>query len=119
MINLNLNEEEAFLIFSLRKGYAECEHVIFSLAGKPWTDEELKRYLACRNELEHKQMEIDQYIKVCSLAGKPVDISHINKISQRYDQEIKERQKQTRDRYTILQDRYNEFLNFYKVRNIK
>lgn len=117
MYNMKLSEEEAFLIFSLRKGYARCPDVIYTLAGFPWTAEEVDQYInhPCEYEKSKKEAEVKNYISVCRDIKKVPNIKVINKLVKKWDDEIERKTREAIERNELQNARYNEFLESMKV----
>lgn len=108
----DLSEKEAFLIWSLRKGYCKTESVIWSLAGLPFGQEEYEQLLegSGSNEQQHKEIELSRYYTVCEIQKKPPNISIINRITKKWDVEIADQRRRTIEENEQRNKTYNEFL---------
>jgi len=117
MFNPKLTEKELFLIFSLRKGYAKHPDVIYSLAGYPWTPDEVDQYInhPAEDDKQRKEAEIEHYIKVCGELKKAPNIKVINNLSQKWDKEIERKTRQAIETNDLQNARYEEFLSQLKV----
>lgn len=117
MYNMKLSEEEAFLIFSLRKGYARCPDVIYTLAGFPWTEKQVDEYINNVGEYEQncKKLSLDGYYDRCRRLNKAPNIREINRIARKWDAQIEEKRQQSIEQNDLQNARYDEFLKSLKV----
>lgn len=119
-LTAELTKDEAFIIFSLRKGYARSPEVILSLAGIPWTAEEREAWLEQpdKNEEEHRQIEIGQYLSICESLETPPQTKAIRAINKRYAEAAQRRLQRNKEQCELTDARYAEFLEAWKERKL-
>lgn len=118
---MKLTEEEAFLIYSLRNGWARNPEVIYSLAGFPWTEEEKDRFINHPAQYEQgcKEKELAYYHEQCKKQKQKPDPEYISRINQRWDKLIEEKRQQSIDINDLQNAHYAEFLKELKEGRIQ
>lgn len=120
-LTAELTMDEALIIFSLRKGYARSPELILSLAGKPWTAEERKKWIennTCEDEEAKKARELQAYNNYCEITGEPQNLKRINKIIKKWEAKKAEEIARNKEICEQTDARYAEFLKAWEERKL-